>query len=72
MGVVLLLFLLCACSQVIQQRSADETKKAVADSLIELANKALTVKKTPGQALPHTGGTGTSTTLPARATAIRT
>ena len=34
-GVVLLLFLLCACSQVIQQRSADETKKAVADSLIE-------------------------------------
>ena len=34
-GVVLLLFLLCACSQVIQQRSADETKKAMADSLIE-------------------------------------
>ena len=34
-GVVLLLFLLCGCSQVIQQRSADETKKAVADSLIE-------------------------------------
>ena len=32
---ILLLTLLCACSQVIQRRSADETKKAAADSLLD-------------------------------------
>lgn len=33
--ILLLLTLLCACSQVIQRRSADETKKAAADSLLD-------------------------------------
>ena len=33
--ILLLLTLLCGCSQVIQRRSADETKKAAADSLLD-------------------------------------